>query len=285
MFESLWEVYAIADTIIGVNNFGVGQAFTRDGRFVRIIPRAIVGGYQVKRKGFFPDGGSFGMRVDPRAPDGSGRATQMLTIARIDPNGRGVAIGEYPARQAVYRSGQWADGVIFGPRFTATIVGDAICIGYPDRFSFKCLNRDGSTRAAVQRGGWPRRLVTASNRDRYFAAFDSANPLPRGRRAQEDARRSTVFASELPAFGRFLASSDHMLWISPPAFEDATLSLTPIPSSNSPWSVYSTDGKWVADAKIPAGVRLMAVTSKDAIGLRKDLPGYEQITVHAILKR
>lgn len=95
-----------------------------------------------------------------------------------------------------------------------------------------------------------------------------------------------MFATEFPAFGRFVAAWDSdELWIGPMIPQDETLGVLNEPPPNSTtWSVFSRDGLWLSDVVLPARFHLMDAGSDYVLGVMRDGDDVEFVAMYRLYR-
>jgi hypothetical protein len=281
-FSSVWELFQIADTVVGIDGLGLGQAFTTAGRYVRLVHRPTTSLEQVRRIGYLGDGSLIGYFADPSATLPPGTSTQMLTIVRLDRRGVASRLGRFEGAVLTRHGAARPRRVIYGPRAVVTTLGQTVCVAFSARYRIQCLDSLGTPRVVFTRQVAPMPRVTDADRQLFFTGVDSANPLPRGQAFRAEVRATTDFAERFAPIGRFVTSSDDRLWVGPSMSGDGGLFLNPLPPTAAVWSVYSATGAWLADVTLPAGFRLMVATPDQVIGLSRTAKGAEQVVAYRL---
>lgn len=281
-FRALWRAHINGDSIIGFNGRDVGQAFRWDGRYLGIVTRRSFGGRDLLMPRTFPGGATAGVvRFGGRGlRPGIGDSVLMVVVGR---SGGERSIGSMPWREWVTSQEGKLVPLTFGPALVSATVGDLLCFGFSRAYEIRCVSESGEERVRILRTALERRRIAIPDTLRFFAAVDSANPLPRGAAARQSARRTTVFADSTAAFGRLIGTPDSLLWVGPAMPEDAMALLNPLPMAPSRWHIYHVAGGWIGDVDLPAGFRPLAAERSSVIGLSRSSKGQEVITRLALI--
>ena len=276
---NVWQVLRRADSLVGVDGFGVGQVFTARGQYVRMNPRPVASGLAVHLVGYLPTGRLLGYYF--RQPDqgGVGTTTGNATVVAIDGT-TSTVIGTFPSHDIVRRRSGDPSPLVLGPRAQIVVAGNGYCVSSNTAaYTVKCFEPGGAERFRLVRPGWATKMVTEGDKLSYFATLDSANPGPQNAAYRAEARHTLTFATRLPAVGRLVGSATGDLWVGPPSTRDATMALNPLPTDPTRWSIFGPSGVWFADATLPTGFRLLAVGKDRVVGLTQDAEGAERVLV------
>lgn len=281
-FGQLFGVVAKADSVVGLDATGVGQLFSPTGEYVRTLPRPSLHGRRARVHGYLKNGSLIvsSERANDSLP--MGRTTQQLDLAAV---GRDeIDLGTFPSGVRIRKGSSRPLWLVYGPEAIIEPVGNHVCVGRGDEYAFACLNPERRG-VRVSKKPAPRVRVSSDDRERYFEAQALANPSPRGQERVKQLRELLEVAEHMPAFGRFVASSDAHLWVGPTEPKDHMTYYFNEPSSSSTvWSVFATDGRWLSDVTIPAGLRLMAVDASRAYCLRRTPDGADQVVAFRLTK-
>jgi hypothetical protein len=284
-FPVLWQAFRVGDEIHGLDNAGIVQVFGFDGRYRRTIPRISVEGQRLQRLGTFRDGSVLGtFYPDPLAKVPSGRTQYLAQVVRVRGDSQ-VRHARMPAGVLSRRGEEEPMALAFGPRLHAAVFDAHYCLGYSERFEIRCHDLSGRVITEIKRPGQAAARITDQDRHRYFAGMDKANPDPRAADFRKQIRIVTQFADFRPAFGRLVASQSGELWVSPFDPSDAIAgTLNPSPDEALAWSVFSREGRWLADVRLPERFRLMDAGRDWIAGIERDADEVEQVVVYGLVR-
>ncbi|HEX2167148.1 MAG TPA: 6-bladed beta-propeller [Longimicrobiales bacterium] len=285
-FRSLWRVWRESDRILGLDGSGRIHAFRFDGEYLETAqPLVSSSGARIRPHGFLANGvpiGSF-LELAPDVP--TGRSLAAGTLVKVMA-GDIVPLARYPSHVVIKHPGQRPTHLVYGPEAVVGVLPDRVCIGYPRAYEFHCFDEGGRLRTITRRENWPSRTVTEGDREIYFAGIDQANPGERGASYRQQVRETTDFASELPAYGRFVVASETgELWIGPMIPQDQTLGLLNVTSDEpTRWSVFSPDGLWLSEIVLPGRFHLTDAGSNYVLGVSRDEFDIERIVMFRLLR-
>ncbi|MCC6930124.1 MAG: hypothetical protein IT359_14160 [Gemmatimonadaceae bacterium] len=284
-FPVLWRAYALRDSILGMDAAGIGQLFGPDGKFVRTIPRTSAFGRRLEVAGYFGDGATFGyFYPDPleRAPSGESAIDAMLvrvSASRTD-SLRRVAAG------TVNRRGTGEPtAVAYAARLQLAVFDNRFCESSSSDYIVRCYLADGKPQLEIRRPDARTAAITQSDRDRFFAGIDKANPDPRAAGYRREIRERTEFARVRPQIGRLVAGTTGELWVGsydPAESVDGTLH--PSPDSATTWQVYSATGDWLAQLRLPVRFRLFDAGRDWILGVRRDEDDVEFVELYRLTR-
>jgi hypothetical protein len=113
--------------------------------------------------------------------------------------------------------------------------------------------------------------VTEVDRSAYAGQFAEADP--KFREAFRKALEERGYPSEWPRVADLLFDDDGRLWAARGGPEDSEHRL---------WDVLSAEGEHIAVVRIPAGIRLRAVSAEHAVGVRRDEMEVEHVELFQI---
>lgn len=281
-FASIWEVWYVNNQLIGIDQAGTAQVFDTLGRYVRTSPRISTPNGRAQRAGFL-DGSPVGSVVDP-VPAGAEATTGTMSVLRFGRDSA-VTLGHFPAWEIVRRRTGPPDFLRFGPRLAIATMSDRVCTGYGTRYVISCVDPHGRLLVRTERKDWKARSVTEEDKRLYFMTLDRMSPSERAAPYRERARLTTVFAERHAAFGRFVSNADDELWVGPTVTDDGTTNPMPAPREPTVWSVFAKDGRWIADATLPARFILLAVRGDVVAGLLRSADNLEEAVVTYRLRK
>ncbi len=265
----LWTVFRSGQEIVAVDASGAASLFDSEGSFQRRTPPPISGrGYRLERAGFFENGDALAYRYESAAnkPEGTHLVSAHITKLRGDePSYLMQSPGYFVTREGASRSRY----LTFGPVITFAVFGERFCVGFPQRYSIDCLGAEGTPIWRTTRVDWEPTRVTREDREGYFRANAAVN-FHLGADELQKVRSETEFARVFPAFGRFVVGAGGELWVGPVPIEGDTPVLHPSPREPTQWSVFSSEGEWIAEAELPAHFWLMSVSPTHLIGVQRD---------------
>jgi hypothetical protein len=285
-FPVLWQAFRVGDELHGLDNAGIVQVFGFDGKSRRTIPRISVEGQRLQRLGTFGDGSTLGTYYpDPLANVPSGRTAYMAQVVRVKGDSQ-VRHARLPAGVLSRRGEETPMALAFGPRLHGAVFDSHYCLGYSERFEIRCHDlNNGRVIAEIKRPGAAPVRITDKDRQRYFAGMDNANPDPRAAEFRKQIRVITQFADTRPAFGRLVPSQAGELWVSEFDPSDAIAgTLNPSPDEPLTWSVYSREGRWLANVRTPERFRLMDAGRDWIAGIERDADEVEQVVVYGLVR-
>lgn len=284
-FPVLWQAFRVGDALHGLDNAGITQVFTLDGQYRRTVPRISVEGQRLLRLGTFGDGSTLGTYYpDPLANVPSGRTAYMAQVVRVKGDSQ-VRHARLPAGVLSRRGEETPMALAFGPRLHAAVFESHYCLGYSERFAISCHDMNGRVIAEIRRTGDAPARITEQDRQRYFAGMDKANPDPRAAEFRQQIRVITQFADGRPAFGSLVPSQAGELWVSDfDASEAIAGTLNPSPDEPLMWSVFSRDGRPLANVRTPERFRLMDAGRDWIAGIERDADDVEQVVVYGVMR-
>jgi hypothetical protein len=284
-FPFLWQMWRVADTLIGVDGAGLSQVFTLDGTFLRSLPRPSAAGRPVERFGYLADGSYIGGYLDPEDESKLGRSVRWITLVKRTDQ-QTTALGRFRAREMARKRDGEPLPVVYGGRVEVAVLPRNFCVGYSATFAFTCFDEGGKSLVSVRMDGLRPLPVTEADRQGYFDGIDKGNPGPRGAKYRTEVRAVTEFADHLPAFGRFVASAAQELWVGPLTPADATVgSFNPAPDQETVWRVFDMRGAWLAEVTLPARFRLMEAGADYVAGVSRDSDDVERVVVYRLYGR
>lgn len=285
-FGNLWELWAWADTVVAFDGRGVGQVFSSDGTYLRSLPRT-----SAQRGGSLQRGGVLanGLIVEyvVASPRGipAGESIVPMTVqlrASHDGSEAPATVGTYPAAEITRETGG-PTAVRYGAVGHIATLAHGYCTGFSTDYVVRCHDPSGHLLSEVVREGWKPAPVTAVDRNVFFQGIDRANPGPRGEAYRKFVRETTVFARVLPPYGRFVGSVADELWVGPMNPAEFTLGeRNPVSEEPARWSVYSLEGRWLAEVELPARFRLLAAGREYVAGVTRTDQGTERVEVYQL---
>lgn len=284
-FPFIWELWNLADTLMGVDGNGIGQMFLPTGTYVRTVPRPSVTGRKFERLGYWSDGSYLAYAPDPVDAAPVGISVDSITLARMGSGAPRVLL-RFAGQKILRQAGKRATRLVYGPHFAAAVFSERFCLGYSADYSFICFDSRGKILLRFSRTACPTREVRAEDRNQYFAGIDKANPGELGAAYRREVREDAVFAARMPCFGRFIASRSAELWIGPLVPGDATLgTMNPTPHYPTSWAVFSMDGKWLSDVELPEDFRPMEAGPDYVAGIQRGIDNVERVVVYRVLRQ
>ncbi len=285
-FGNLWELWAWADTVLAFDGRGVGQVFSAEGAYLRTLSRAPAPrGGAVERAGVLADGSIVEYAVaSPRGIPADESIVPMTVQLRTAREGSEspVTVGTYPVVE-IRRTTGGPTPLRYGAQGHIAALAHGYCTGFSSEYVLRCHDPSGRMLSEVVRKGWKPAPVTAADRDVFFQGIDRANPGPRGEAYRKFVRETTVFAEVLPPYGRFVGSAADELWVGPMNPAESTLGeRNPVSEEPARWSVYSLEGRWLAEVELPARFRLLSAGRDYVAGVTRTDQGTERVEVYRL---
>jgi hypothetical protein len=281
--SDLWTAWRTPTGVVAEDGAGKASVFTSRGDFVRVLPRGVdASGRRVERIGIVNDTLSVAKLLDtmPSLKPGDSRMLGMQLLAVTASSSR--VITRYDERLLVRGTSGRARTPVFGAVSVAAAVGNRICLGYPARYVIDCHSPDGKHLTRTERRGVRPSPVRTRDKENFFASEAAANPGPEGASYVARLRSTIAFAESMPLFGEFVAASNGDLWVGPYVPVGPIPMKRPFPTTPTTWSVFGVDGRWRADAVLPARFQLLSVDGMRAIGVRRDQDDVESIVVYTL---
>lgn len=211
----------------------------------------------------------------------SGVTRSTRTYLRYDPD------GSYRDVLAVYPgSSAWVDlsmrtgtiqvlPLLFDAQPQHQVVGDRWFFGDGDHYEIGVHAPDGTLIRLVRRVHEPTEIGRESVADRIEERLAGVTDSS-ARSLRREIFREMPTRSTFPAYERFVAAEDGHLWVEgyrrpgqdPP-----------------PWSVFSSDGRWLGDVVLPTGLEPMWIDGDFVAGVWRDgEDGPETVRVYRIIK-
>jgi len=282
-FRRIIRLLQRGDTLVGVDADSRAHVFEPGGRLVRSLrPARREGSRNPQRIGLGAGHTSYVLVTDG-SPSAEGQRRvilQTLTVAdaagdSLDPvvtvpGYRASPIDGTPARLLLD-----AVGVVAAS-------DSSVCAGYSDRFVITCYDRAGGARLRISRDVAPRAIREAERamvRKAYLDANRDAPPPVRQQMAT--AVQAFPFASTAPVFSRLLLRSDGELWVSPfdPGVGLPGPAAPLVSSSPQTWSVFASDGTWLAEVRLPPRFTPFEVGRDYVAGVAFDADDVERVVV------
>lgn len=285
-FDNLWELWAWADTVVAFDGRGVGQVLSADGTYLRTLSRTPAPrGGAVERAGVLADGSILEYVVaSPREIPANESIVPMTVQVRSAERGdeTPVPVGTYPAVE-IRRETGGPTALRYGPQGQVAALAHGYCTGFSSEYVVRCHDPSGRQISEVVREGWDPAPVTPEDRDVFFEGIDRANPGPRGEAYRKYVRETTVFAEVRPPYGRFVGSGADELWVGPMNPAEFTLGeRNPVSEEPARWSVYSLEGRWLAEVELPARFRLLSAGREYVAGVTRTDQGTERVEVYRL---
>jgi hypothetical protein len=227
--------------------------------------------------------GFVGFVATPWEPGALGEVTrERLTYVRHDAEGRYAGeIARLPGFTSFTSSWVGPDGAEqriqsrqpFGPMDAAWPAGDALIYGSADRYELAVYDEAGSLRKLIRRTA-PLRPVTADLIAAHKAETMARAPAdPATRRSWEESVNSAPHPASLPAYRRIRGDRSRMLWVQEYDVPgDAMVT----------WSIFDAEGRWLADAALPAAWRVLDIGDDYILALVRNELDVETVRRHPL---
>jgi len=268
--------------------------FSSDGSGSRTVmgpPMSWSGLIPVYVAGWLSDGSAIVSHTIQRSDYPPGTSVITPEWHLFDPLGEHRAlIGQLPAAR-VHNEGEGAAPLVFS--LPARIQADSLGFwhGLPERTELTHYTAAGVDRIVRTRYEPP--LVTEALRESYRAWYTEssraqAEGLPPSLRDLIEARIDQLyFADRLPAYRRFLLSTDGFFWLEAyPTVEEMSQPAWSWSegSTGRKWTLLSPQGRWLGTVEIPAGLSLRVVTQDRIVGVLQDELDVQYVAAYEIQK-
>lgn len=284
-FMSVDRLLRLGDTLLVFDLSDTAHRFLVSGEFLGTQPRTVGGALL---HGVLAGGDRVIGELDRSGiPLGSaGAATERLRRVGTE---QVQALGEFVTQSFRRdRDGEF-DSDVFAPHNRVAVFENGFCAGYAGDRRIQCFDTSGSIIGEITLTSRTTVAVEASDREAFFSDVYRANAgAPK---AESDAQIAALrerlrFASELGYFGRLLASRDGLLWVGPPS-TDSYRWANPyaVPDKATVWSVFSRDGHWKSELRLPERFLPMEVGHDYVAGAFRDSVDEVEVLVFELLKR
>ncbi len=284
--SDLWRAWRTPSGVVAEDAAGKASSFSLDGRFLRTMPRLADNATRaVERLDMFNDTLTLARTTDdtPTLAVGASAMSYMRLLA-VGPSSSRMVI-RYPNRAVAGQSNGRVRASVFSARSVAAVVNGRACVGYPAAYVIDCFTPLGRHVLRIERSGVAAERVSNAHREDFFASETAANPGPRGAPYVARLRTETPFADVMPLFGELVAASNGDLWVGPYVPVGPIPMKRPYPQRATTWSVFSADGRWKADAQLPARFQLFAVRDGRIAGVIRDEDDVEQVVIYSLETR
>jgi hypothetical protein len=206
---------------------------------------------------------------------------------RLLANSRGMSvrkIGPFPSG-ILFSSPTSMGALVFGPAAFIEVGGSQLFVAYTKEYSIKVFTEEG-TLARIIRRIWAPRSVTAADIEQWRARMMSGVTGSRAAdlRQHVDGAR---FADTHPAHGTMFPDRVGNLWVRSHSVElDLPLWRGyPGGGPSSSWSVFDSDGLWVTDVVLPAGLHPTDIGEDYVLGFVPDSDDVQHLAVYSLRKR
>lgn len=284
-FTSVDRVDRLGDTLVVFDLEEVAQRFLPSGSFLGAEARPEGGG---RLLGLFANGDRLVSQLD-RSDIAVGASGP--SVERLERVGRGARrpLGAFPS-QSFRRDGEGRyDSDVYAPHNRAVALADGFCAGFSGGQRIGCFDGAGRPSGELLLTHRERVAVTDADREAYFGDVYIANSdAPR---AQVDAevarmRERRTFAKDLGYFGRLLAGRDSLVWVGPPSTDSYRFANpNALPDSATTWSVFTRDGRWVAEVRLPPRFLPLEVRAGYVAGITRDADDEVVVLVFDLITR
>lgn len=285
-FTRLIRLFRFGDTLAGADGDLRMQHFMADGGFVRSLTASRPDGHRgPQHVGVLHNGSAVVVATRGAPQAATGQVTYVYSVFSSTISGNRLSpLFELPGYREV-RVGQAPSRLLLDGEGTVTARDSRICSGFSGRFELTCYAASGKALTRIVRAT-NARATTDSDRSIVRNAYLAANrdAPPRIREQMERAVQEFRFADRVPAFSRLLMSSNGELWVS--EFNPNTNLPGPLvlraPTRSQRWSIFSSDGGWLADILLPARFTAYDMGPDYVAGVSFDSDDVERVTVWRI---
>lgn len=259
-FANLWTIAELpGDTIAAVDPLGERiSLFTSSGAFARSFQIPRHSGASVPNVIGWLEDGTLLISALIRIPsnDTGNQSTHVLYSA--DRGGEVLAtLGEFAGEQL----GRNGYPLAFGGRAQFATGGNLVWYGHSSLLELVGLDPSGSVHKIVRAESVPR-VVTQGEIDESRAAVDERLQGMSG--PAVDRIRATEFASNHPAYGRFLVDQAGKLWVE--RYQSDLLES----SGERGWDIFDAEGRLTGYLTTPGGFRITHIGTQMVLGVHSD---------------
>jgi hypothetical protein len=161
---------------------------------------------------------------------------------------------------------------------------DRFYAGFGDRYAIRVYTGKGELQAIIRRS-WKPVPVTADDWEQWVIEWSKLWVKTTGAERDRDVQevRESPYATELPAFSRFIVDRTGRLWVREAHWQDAigAGSLSDPPAVTSAWSVFDVRGRWLGDVSMPVGFQPFEIGANYATGTLRSEAG-TRVVVYAL---
>jgi hypothetical protein len=255
--------------------------FASDGSLVRETPAGYLGLF---KQPWMTEGGRlmpdrtwllwvYENRMD--RPDGSYRP--ILGFVRFDPaTGAQDTLGWFLSGMHERAAGE-TKSVAFSPNSSAAWSGSHMFAGDSKAFDIHAFDRDGTLSHIVRMATEPK-PVTEEMKAAYRASYiERVSADPRAAANMERYERmmaELAWAPTLPAWRQLAGDEAGNLWVSDYSAYAVTAD----------WKVFTPDGRWLTNVRLPDGIRVLELGDDYLLGLWLDELDIEHVRMYEIVK-
>lgn len=216
-------------------------------------------------------------------PDAAGPVRYQHDLLATAPAGeRSDTIGRYGLSE-FYWDGQQQSTYLFGASAIALPYGNDLLLGSAATYEYRIIGRDGGTKRIVRKMS-TEEPVESSDIEAVITRFVDAARSRGATEAQLSGTRSRVeaypHAATMPAYSSMMVGPDLRVWVERYRWFDPW-SVPPDPQPAT-WDVFSSEGEWLAEVVVPAGVVLLSVSRDSALGVHVDALDVKKVVVFAL---
>jgi len=284
--QRLFRLLRSGDSLIGIDNTTRAQVFGPGGDLHRSLqrPHLPTSGGAPMRVVFGVDGSAIVYQAETATPQSRAGETLYVQLYREKSEDQYLPVLRVPAYQSTGAPVP-LNSIVYGPAGRVAADAARICIGFSSAFAVTCHDHMGRPLMSIRRAFSPRAITEDDRRFYRDMLLAGAKGAPPNVTAMvEDVVRRTEFASRAPAFGRWMLAQSGDIWVSEfdrseLAVGSPTFRTTKIPLR---WSVFSPDGTWLSDIRLPAHFRPFEMGPDYVIGVSLDEDDLERVTLYRI---
>jgi len=254
------------------------SVFNADGRLARMATLRFTNGPLPRVLGTFDDGAL--LVADPAASTQTappGRAWRdTLVYLRVAPDGTiADTLGRFPGAEwyAAGATGR-VHSLPFGRQAAAAVQGNRFYVGTGDAYEVAAFAADGTERARFRRPYRPVELA-AKDVDDYQATSIQIGGTLEERRERARELRDAPYPRTLPPYTSLAVDTRGNVWVREPHPPGKLY-------QSSHWSVFDSNGRWVATARGPGRFKVLQIGPDWVLGTETGTDDVEHVRLYAL---
>jgi hypothetical protein len=201
----------------------------------------------------------------------------------MDSEGRILStIGAFPGNEAYFPPSEHPYTVVSLPlqkisRFA--VAGNRLLVGQAEAFEFQVYSTNGHLERIVRRVTLPD-PISPQDIETVVNARLERETNEQSRSQLSAMYRSAPYPERMPAYGSLLPDDLGNLWIEAYRFGD----LPRTHSDHRLWSVFSSEGVWLGDVRMPQSFGAMQIGDDFVLGVSRDALGIERVEMYFLQK-